>query len=73
MTRKGAIASEGWGGQIGDHAQTALAHVDRADDWANREADRELRNRVVDYNLRLAQIHATLAVAQQVNFLTAGR
>lgn len=67
-------AKRQYGGQIDDHATTALQHVDRADEWVNRErlTDAQIlhRGRIVDYNLKLAQIHALLAVAQQVNYLT---
>lgn len=54
-----------------DHATKALELVDKADQWANRDniRDPELRAHMIDYNLRLAQIHATLAVAQQVSAL----
>ncbi len=62
-----------FGGQIGDHATTALQHVDRADEWANRDGviNEGYRDHIVDYNLRLALIHAILSVSQQVNYLTA--
>lgn len=64
-----------YGGQIGDHVTTALEHVDQAEEWANRDGnmDRDHRNRMIDKHLRLAQIHATLSVSQQVNLLNGGR
>lgn len=72
-SRPSEIQDRDLGGQVGDHAQTALQHVDRADDWANRDSvrDAEARYRIVDYNLKLALIHAVLSVAQQVNYITA--
>lgn len=52
------------------HFETAKAHIARADDWANRDrVDPEFRPVIVDYNLRLAQIHATLAVAERLDAL----
>lgn len=54
--------------QIKDHAETALEHVDKADHWANRDrVDPEYRPIIVDYHLRLAAIHAQLAVAQRID------
>jgi len=55
------------------HGDVALEHIARADDWANRDSVRDpaFREKTVNYNLQLALIHAVLAVAQQVNYLTA--
>lgn len=51
-----------------DHAATARDHIRKADDWANRDnVDPDYRPVVVDYHLRLAQIHATLAVSQRID------
>lgn len=51
------------------HETTALDHVRKAEGWANYDGalDDESRARLVDYHLRLAQIHATLSVSQQLN------
>lgn len=62
------LSGSPWQGQIGAHEQTALAHVDKADEWANRDrVDPEYRPTIVDYHLRLASIHATLAIAQRLD------
>jgi hypothetical protein len=52
-----------------DHSTIAQEHVDKADEWANRDSviNAEHRAHMVDYHLRLAQIHATLSVAQEVS------
>lgn len=52
---------------MGDNRNAAVAEtrLRLADEWANRDrVDPEYRPVVVEYNLRLAQIHATLAVAE---------
>jgi len=55
-----------------DHAEIAEAHVAKADEWANRDGNQftlEWRDRMIDRELRLAQIHATLATAQRLDKL----
>jgi hypothetical protein len=55
-----------------DHVAIALEHVEKADEWANRDGASltlEYRDRMVNRELRLAQIHATLAVAEQISEL----
>jgi hypothetical protein len=52
-----------------DHSTIAQGHVDKADEWANRDnVDPEYRARIVDYHLRLAQIHATFAIAEALHW-----
>lgn len=53
--------------QQNDHGELAEQELARADEWANRDnVDRETRAHMVDYFLRVAAIHATLAVAQEL-------
>lgn len=59
-------------GDVQPHETKAAAFMDRADDWANRDmsgGDEDWRRKIVGYNLRLAQVHATLAVAQQLSMI----
>jgi hypothetical protein len=51
---------------VGGAMERSLDALDKADFWANKDGplDRELRDHMIDYHLRLAQIHAQLAVAQ---------
>ena len=50
-----------------DHGLNAEQNLSRADEWANRDnASAETRDHMVDYYLRVAAIHATLAVAQEL-------
>jgi hypothetical protein len=51
-----------------DNYEIALNSVDRADFWANKDnVDPVYRPIAEDRALRLAQIHATLAVAQKLD------
>jgi hypothetical protein len=53
-----------------DEHEQALTHIDKADEWANKDnVDPDYRRVAVDYHLRLAQIHATLATAQKLDTL----
>jgi len=51
-----------------DHAEMARDHLARADVWANRDnVDAETRARVVGFNLEIAKVHASLAIAQSTD------
>lgn len=53
-----------------DHAGESRAYLSRADHWANKDSvESETRKHLVGINLKFAQVHATLAVAQELNRL----
>jgi hypothetical protein len=61
-------------GQTVDHATEALRHVEKSDEWANRDGviNEGHRAAMVERHLRLAEIQATLSISQQVNYLMSG-
>lgn len=51
-----------------DHFEQAARYAERAEDYANRDSvRREDREAMVSYNVRMAQVHATIAVAQRLD------
>lgn len=53
--------------QQNDHDELAEQNLSRADEWANRDnVDRETREHMVDYYLRVSAVHAQLATAQHL-------
>jgi hypothetical protein len=51
-----------------DHAAEARAYLDNADSYANRDGmSAEARESLVTHNLRMAEVHASLAIAQSMD------
>lgn len=51
-----------------DHFEQAAKHADSAETYANRDGiSAEHREQLVSYNVRMAQVHATIAVAQRLD------
>lgn len=53
--------------QIIDHYTQAEDALEKADFWANKDGNIPDRNTFVDRYLSIAQVHATLALAQSMN------
>ena len=58
--------------QVGNRFEDlAQAELERADDWAQGDADKDDRNEMIEHALHRATVYALLSIAQQISMLEA--